>query len=425
MMREAVALARRWTSLSLDPAGLRALRDKKVRRAVRAAYAGVPYYRELLDGAGVSPESIQGVDDLERIPITSRADLAAAGHARLLRVGTDPKDCLRVHTSGSSGEPLGVYLDRADLALRRALHFRSLLVAGFRRHDRLVHLGQTSNSAATLAHRLGLWPRDYISPLLTVREQVEQLRALQPDVLWSSPTRLRAVLEETSDRLSRICRPRLLITSGERLDEAFADGLRADGALDVFNFYGSVEVGRVAWECRAHAGLHVNADVVHLELLPSEATDAGRPLGETVVTPLEPGAMPLLRYRLGDLSAWESRERCACGSWFPRIRPPVGRRTEVARLPSGAVFAASGFQNVLRGYDSLRRFRVVQLERGRFEVLLVPRRPDARPPLGEIEKSIADFLGEPVRIEVRVVAEITSRGAKYTDFESRVSGAAA
>ena len=110
-------------------------------------------------------------------------------------------------------------------------------------------------------------------------------------------TKLVILLHCSGGSLGSVCRPRILITSAQVQHPEVIEAVRAELGLEVFNFYGALEVGRIAWECPAHEGLHINLDHLIVECLdePGGAPEAGT----VVVTAIDRRAMPFLRYRLG------------------------------------------------------------------------------------------------------------------------------
>jgi phenylacetate-CoA ligase len=109
---------------------LRRRQEARLRRLVRHAYGTVRYYRDLFDRAGLSPADIRGLEDLAHIPITTKAELQAAGHDAALSSAFDSAALVSEHTSGSTGRPFTVHFDRRFLATRDALFLRVLAQPG-------------------------------------------------------------------------------------------------------------------------------------------------------------------------------------------------------------------------------------------------------------------------------------------------------
>ncbi|MCX6095088.1 MAG: hypothetical protein NTY63_09775, partial [Candidatus Bipolaricaulota bacterium] len=100
--------------------------DAALRRLVNDAYAHVALFRDRLDAAGVRPNAIRGVDDLERLPLSNRQALASARRVDYLRAGTDPAACRRAQTSGTTGAPIDVFMSPAEALYRRILLFQTI-----------------------------------------------------------------------------------------------------------------------------------------------------------------------------------------------------------------------------------------------------------------------------------------------------------
>ncbi len=397
------------------PERLAALRLRRLRSLVRHAYDNVPYYRSLMDGAGLTPEDIRSVEDLRRIPVSTREELREAGDGIFAR-GVDPEGCVVSRTSGSTGRPWSVYRSHGDDLRRRALELRSMRCAGVRPTDRMATLGPGYIPKRRPMERIGLYRTDYLSPLLPVDEQIARLREIRPTVLWIYPSLLRVLLEQAGS-LSAIAQPRLLITSAEALDESLRRRVCGEYGLATRNFYGSTETGRIAWECAAGEGLHVNTDCLVLDLEEEEAPGLGHPV---VVTNLLSHAMPLLRYRLGDRCAMAAGP-CSCGMTLPLMHPPLGRGWDVLLLPSGRVMAPWAISAAVNRVPGVRRYRVIQQRVDRLLVRLDCAQPLPRSALDELRGRIAGHLAEPVAIRIELVDRIDPVGGKDLVYISELA----
>ena len=395
---------------------LAAIRLRRLRAMLRWAGERVPYYTDLFAGAGFDPATVTSVEDLRRVPISTRDQLVEAGERGLAR-GFAPASAIRVGTSGSSGRPWSVLRARGDERLRRAVELRSMRHAGIRARDTVATLGPLRERPLGTLGRLGLYRTVQVSPLLPAEEQARRLREIRPDVVWAYPSALRSLLRETGS-LSALVRPRLLVTAAEPLDDVLRRQLVEEAPdLQIRNFYGSVECGRIAWECAAGEGLHVNADCLILETADDvEVEGAGR---SVVITNLLSSAMPIVRYRLGDLVEFVGRP-CSCGVALPLIRPPVGREWDALELPSGRVLSPWGFNIFLRRLDGLRQFRVVQSDLDRVVFQLRFATLPAPGSLDALRERAADHLGEPMRIEIERVEAFEEGPLKFRTFVSHV-----
>ena len=401
-----------------------ALRDARVRDLVRGAYADVPAVRAALDAAGVGPDDVRTASDLVRLPLTTKDALRAAGRGALAR-WADPAACASHRTSGSSGEPLVTYATPLEERTRSLVRLRALLAMGLRPRDRLVVLGPAEAHRRRLHERLGVFWCDNVSLLLSIDDQIRCLRAWSPTILWVYPTVLRALLDRLDGRLSRVCRPRLVISSAEVLDDVLRRALDEDLGVGIRQYYAATEVGGIAWQCAAGTSLHVNEDEIVLECLAPDGHPVpdGEP-GFVAVTPLSGRAMPLLRYRLADRLV-RVAGACECGLPFARIAPPLGRENEVVRLPSGRTISPLGFGYLLEDLPDLRQWRVKQTSVARVVLQLrFGGEPDPRA-LARTCARVAGYLGEDVRVDVERCDFASETARKFRVFVSELSGAPA
>ena len=416
MIGELLEFRRARRVLGLDQTALRELQDAKVRAVVGSAYERVPFWRRRLDAAGLAPGAVRGVADLARLPSVSKTELVAAGPSEVVARGVDPARCMSFNTSGTTGEPFTLYANADEIRVHRIIQFRALLGAGYGARDRLVVLGPGRGLPSGPHQRLGIYRRDHLWPTMPVGEQIDQLRRLSPDVLWIYPSCLYAILERTDFRLSAVCRPRVVVSSAEIFGPEKKEMLRADGGIEHFDLYGCVEFGRVAWECSAHDGLHVNVDHVVLEI----EGDVGRcpltgaRLGEVVLTSLANVSVPLLRYRLGDVVGLLDGP-CRCGSAFPRITYPLGRTRDLLRTPSGSGITAGPMTHVLRGRSWVARFQIIQEAYDELRLLVVARRPPEASEITAVQRDAQAYMREPMTIRVELVERIVQGPGKFRD----------
>jgi phenylacetate-CoA ligase len=220
--------------------------------------------------------------------------------------------------------------------------------------------------------------------------------------------------------LRDVVRPRILITNAEVFDPQIRSRVQAELDSELFNFYGACEFGRIAWECKAHEGLHVNADHLIVECL----DDGNNPVpfkqtGTIVVTSLYSLAMPFIRYNLNDLGMLKEA-KCSCGSPLPLMAAPMGRDTEVLKLPSGRIMPPLELLNLMSSFSLVDQFRLVQETTDLLRVELVMR-ADRDPATEEtIKARIKGYLNEPVRVEVVTKKSLTVSGSKLRIIVSNV-----
>jgi phenylacetate-CoA ligase len=312
---------------------LRELQLERLRATVGRVLEGQPPGAARLRDAGLTAaEDVGSLDDLERLPFTCKSDLRDAYPFGLLAV---PRERLvRVHaSSGSHGKPTIVAYTRADLDAWTEVMARCMEMAGVR-PGMVVH---NANGYGLFTGGLGFHAGAErigatvvpVSGGFTAR-QAMLLRDLGGQVLCATPSYalvIAAALREAGIGLDDL-RLELALLGGE----PFTDGMRAEIerslGLTVIMFYGLSEMcgPGVAAECHARAGLHVQEDHFLVEVVDPDTGDAlgeGEE-GELVFTTLTKEALPLIRYRTGDVGSLTT-EACECGRPFARVRELRGR----------------------------------------------------------------------------------------------------
>jgi len=420
MIGEALELRRLMNNRGLPSLELEAVRDRKLQALIRHAYENVPYYRSLFQSAGLLPDEIRTVKDLQHIPITTKDDLRAAGVERTTAKRIDLAACQVVHTSGTTGKPFAIYLTGRELRRRQLIEFRTLLSIGFRPQDRLAVLGPAQPHAVRFHQRLGFYRSVNIPPTLSLDDQIDLLKRSRPTILWAYPTVLKALLCRVNYRLDTVANPRMLITSAEVCDEILKAGIHGNLKTEMFNFYGANEVGRIAAECPAHEGLHVNEDHVILECSNSKYPGDPGISGEAVVTSLTALAQPFIRYPLGDLYKFTEKP-CSCGSPFPLISSPLGRLDDAVKLPSGKIVSLWPFTFILRKLDRLEQYRIIQESAEHLVVELAFRGDPNKDALVQLRSRFMEQLGEPVRVDIQCVSGFRNDTPKFRSFISKLS----
>jgi phenylacetate-CoA ligase len=339
---------------TLPAAERRRLQDQRLRETVGRA-AGVPFYREALARAGVDPGSFRGLEDLARLPVTTKEDMRRNYPLGLLAVPRS--DLARIHgSSGTTGKPTFVAYTRRDLDLWAGLCAR-FLVAGGLRPDHLVHVafgyglftggfglhqGIERVGAGVIPAAGGNTPR-----------QVVLLRDLRADVLVCTPSYALHIAEVA--RAEGVAPRELGLSFGHFGGEPWTEEMRAEIERELgivaSNNYGLSEVigPGVAGECVERTGMHIQEDHFLVECVDPVTLAPRRDgeVGELVFTTLTKQAMPVLRYRTRDLAALE-RGPCACGRTGARMGRVLGRSDDMMIIRGVNVFPSQIEEALLR-----------------------------------------------------------------------------
>ncbi len=386
----------------------RALRDLQLRRLkaiVRYAHARVPLYRKRFEEAGIRPDAIRTLDDVRRMPFTTKDDLRAAYPYGLLAVPL--KEIREFHaSSGTTGKPTVVGYDEHDLDTWQRLMARGYACAGARSGDIVQNAYGYGLFTGGLgfhygAQRLGLavWPMSGGN----TKRQLLFMKDMRPTVLASTPSYAMYLAEEARANgyaPREDFRLRLGLFGAEPWSEEargkIQDGLhiRANDCYGLSELYGP----GVAMECEEQDGLHIWTDEFLPEVIDPHTGEALGPgeQGELVFTMLTRKAMPLLRYRTRDLSVIEDEE-CACGRYHPRLRRIRGRCDDMLIIGGVNVFP-SQVEHVLMAIDGVSEWYEIVVDRDILDNLFVR---------VEVEPKVYDAPGfDPARLQEAVAEEL-------------------
>ncbi|HEX3928884.1 MAG TPA: hypothetical protein VHW65_12885, partial [Gemmatimonadales bacterium] len=154
--------------------------------------------------------------------------------------------------------------------------------------------------------------------------------------------------------------PRGIVVGAEKLHEFQRAVIERVFRAPVFETYGSREFMLLGAECEKHAGLHLTAEQLIVEVLDDDGQSVPAGVeGNVVVTDLTNFGMPFIRYANGD-RAVSSPERCACGRGLPLLEAVTGRRLDVLTTPDGRRLPGEFFPHILKELRAVRRFQVIQ-----------------------------------------------------------------
>jgi phenylacetate-CoA ligase len=295
---------------------LRQLQLQCLRSEVERVYNNVDFYTKAMDKAGVSPQDILSLEDLEKLPFTTKADLHRAYPFGMCAVTLDKIE--RLNAAGS-GKPLICAFTAADIATGAEVMTRAFAGYGINEQDII----QTSAEYESFSGELGA---TIISAAgHNIKNQIMAMKALGVSVACCTPTYFCFLIEKAAEY--GIDLKSLPIRIGVFGSEFWSDETRkkieASAGVKAFDIYGLPDIigPGIAAECEYQAGLHVFEDHFYPEIIDPE-TGKVLPDGETgelVLTTLTKEAMPLIRLRTGDLTALLP-ETCKCGRTIRRCK---------------------------------------------------------------------------------------------------------
>jgi len=400
---------RTWTAERVRSGQVTALRE-----TVRAAYAAVPHYRAAFDAAGLHPSDVRTMEDLRRVPFTTKEDLRRGYPYGMFAVPRS--QVARIHaSSGTTGRPTVVGYTRGDLDVWSEVMARSIHAAGGRPGD-IVHIAYgyglfTGGLGAHYgAERLGCTVVP-VSGGMTER-QVQLIGDFEPRVIMVTPSYFLSILDEMERQGidPKESSLRVGIFGAEPWTEAMRREVEERTRMDAVDIYGLSEVigpGVAQEAVETKDGLHVWEDHFYPEVvdpLTGDPVPDGE-VGELVLTSLTKQAMPVLRYRTRDLT------RLLPGTAYPafrRIEKITGRSDDMMIVRGVNVFPTQVEEIVLAEPALAPYFQCVLTRPGRLDELTVvvetqqEMTDDGRQAVADrVVARVKERIGTTCRVEVR------------------------
>src|SRR5574344_2053962 len=345
---------------------MRELQGKRLNKLVNLVYHNVPFYREKLQALDISLDDIQTIDDIVKLPFTTKQDLRDNYPYGLMSA---PKsDIVRVHaSSGTTGNPTIVGYTRRDLSIWSEVMSRSLAAFGVTRDDTFsVSYGYGLFTGGLGAHygveNLGAT----VIPASTgnTEKHIKLIRDLDITGIACTPS-YALYLAETLDKMG-VDKKDIKLRVGAFGAEPWTNNMRKEIeerlGLKGYNIYGLSEImgPSVSYEGQEQNGSHICEDHFYPEVI-NPATLEPVPTGETgelVFTTLTKEGMPLLRYRTRDLCSWMTGE-CECGRTAVRMGRIMGRSDDMLIIRGINVFPSQVESVVLSMKEFAPRYLLV------------------------------------------------------------------
>ncbi|MCQ2143351.1 MAG: phenylacetate--CoA ligase [Bacteroidales bacterium] len=403
---------------SMSREDLRELQGRRLHKIVTYVYHNVPFYRNKMQAMDVSPDDIRTIDDIVKLPFTTKQDLRDNYPFGLQ--AAPQSEIIRIHAStGTTGHPTIVGYTRKDIGVWSECMSRCLSSFGVRKDDVFsvaygyglftgglgVHYGVENLGAAVVPTSTG-----------NTQKHVRLLKDLGITGIACTPS-FALHLAETMEQ-EGITPDELKLRIGAFGAEPWTENMRSEIesrlGIKAYNIYGLSEIMGpcVSYECEAQHGSHINEDHFYPEIIDPTTLEPLGPgkTGELVFTTLTKEGMPLLRYRTRDLTSIMEGE-CSCGRNFVRMAPICGRSDDMLIIRGINVFPSQVESVILSIPECAPHFRLIvdrvdNLDRLTVQVEVRPeyfdQGFDTLAPITELERKVASKLKSVLSISAKV-----------------------
>jgi len=330
---------------TMDYADMKKLQSERLVKQVKHVWDNVPYYRNLMEQKGVTPDDIRSVDDLHKLPFISKADLRDAYPYGLL--AKPLSECVRIQsTSGTTGRRVVAFYTQHDIDLWEDCCARAVVAAGGTKDDvcqvcygyGLFTGGPGLNGGS---HKVGCLTLPMSSG--NTERQIQFMRDLGSTILCCTPSYAAYIGETLHDMgfTTDDIKLKAGIFGAEPWTEEMRRSIEKSLGIKAYDIYGLTETSGpgVSFECCEQTGMHINEDHFIPEIIDPETGEVlpDGTVGELVFTSITKEAFPLLRYRTRDLCKL-TRGTCSCGRTLIKMCKPMGRSDDMLIIRGVNVF---------------------------------------------------------------------------------------
>ena len=316
-----------------------------LQKQVKRVYEKVPFYKEKFDEAGFHPDDLKTLEDIRKIPFTTKADLRDAYPFGLFAVDDD--EIIEIHsTSGTTGTPVVSGYTQKDIDIWGECTARAIAMAGGDKNSKI----QNSSGYGLFTGGFGIdhgakYMGATVIPMSAgnTARQLKIMEDFKSDILTCTPS-YAMYLAESLEKEGYTAEDISLkggIFGAEMWTEEMRKSLEEKLGITAHNIYGLTELmgPGVAAECKYQTGLHIQEDHFYPEIIDSETGEVlgDDKEGELVLTNLTREGMPVIRFRTKDITTLR-RDECPCGRTTVRMDRITGRSDDMLKIKGVMVY---------------------------------------------------------------------------------------
>ena len=400
---------------------LRQIQLQRLQKIVQHEYRNVEVYRRRMDEKGVKPSDIRSLEDIAKLPFMMKKDLRDTYPFGLFAL--DMKQVVRLHaSSGTTGKPIVVGYTKEDIDVWVSCMMRALAMGGVDRGDIIQNsYGYGLFTGGLGAHYGGEKVGATVLPSSTgnTQRQVELIQDLGVTAIACTPSyliHLNDVANSMGVSIKNDTKLRKGLLGAEPWSESMRKFIHDEMGIEAYDIYGTSEqAGPMFTECTERNGIHVAGDIMLVEIVDP---DSGEPVengdkGEMVVTMLQKEAMPMIRYRIRDIS-YLMEDECACGRTSPRIGRISGRSDDMLIVRGINVFPSQIEYTLMRIPEVGQQYMIYVSREGALDEMTV--QVEIRP------EAFSDNMAQMAQLRAKIEAELKKYLNIYAKVELKAPG---
>ncbi len=399
----------------LPRAELEAWQLTRLQQLVAYAYEHVPYYRDLYQHEGIRPQDIQSLDDIQILPFLTK-EIVNANQDRILSPDFKGK-LFQNHTGGSTGQPMHFMVEDSFWHWNIALRTRGRNWYGWDEGDKMAWVWGAPRDMPDWSwqRRVRAWlmRARYLNAFSMTEPKMEafaqMLTQWHPAMFKAYASALYLFTRFVKERGITGIRPKLVETTAEKVTQPQRELFQEVYQSPVADCYSSRELATIGYECPS-GSLHVG-ETRYVEVVANDQRVAPGQMGEIVITSLHQFAMPLIRYKIGDLGTLHP-EACTCGRSMPVLKEIAGRTHDFLVTADGQFVHGEFFAYTFRPKPEVKQYQVYQPDKQHLEVRLLCNTPVSEAWLANARAEVQARFGAATEISLRLVdhIELTAAG---------------
>src|SRR5690554_2283026 len=392
------------------PLEIKAFQEEKLREMLSYLQEKSPFYQRFFEANSVDVSEINTLEDLQKIPMTTKDHLQKHNDDFLCVPKSEIIDY--VTTSGTLGDPVIFALTDADLDRLAYNEAISFACCGVGKED-VLQLMTTIDRRfmAGMAYFLGA--RKLGAGIVRVGSGIPELQwdsilKFKPTYLITVPSFLLKLIEYAKQRNVDLKNTSIkaAICIGEPIREQdfshniLAEKIRKDWDIELYSTYASTEMSTAFNECESHQGGHHHPELIIIEVLDEEDKPvADGQVGELVITTLGVEAMPLLRFKTGDM-VQAYNEPCDCGRSTTRLGPVVGRKKQMIKYKGTTIYPPAMF-NILNDFNDVDSY-VIEIYHNELRTDEITIKIASKNPTEDLQLLIKDHFRAKLRVAPKI-----------------------
>lgn len=392
---------------------IHAYQGNQLKSLIKHCYSNCEFYNTLYTEAGISPNDIQTINDIRKLPVITKEHIRQYSDKISCRnVFTDKM--IRIATGGTTESPVPFIVDKESFAKRRAatLYFYSwfnyeigdkIAYLWGAEQDMPVHMSYKQWLKRLLVENSICLPSSYLNNNI-MYNYYRVLSKFKPKVLQAYPTPLYIFANFLKNNSLTLHIKNINVTA-EYLYDHQREVIESTFDTKIFNWYGAREMGHIATECKLHAGLHINCSGLIVEVI-KDGRQVINEEGDIVITDIFNRAMPLIRYRIGDIGILSDRI-CECGCSLPLLETVGGRYVDTFKKMDGTFVPGVSLTNrIIKQCRGIREMQIVQKDYKFFKLNIIKGEQYTENDLEDVKQNICCFMRDNLDFEINFVNTI-------------------